>query len=494
MPIRRAHLTPPSSHGELAAALEALRRENEVPEGFPAEVLAEAEAANPDPPPLDLRDVPFVTLDPLESRDLDQALHLEETADGWLVRYAIADLPGFVKPGGALDAEARRRGQTLYLPDGKVPLHPEILSEDRASLLPDQDRSAFVWTVALDADGATREARVERALVRSRAKLDYEGAQAAIDAGTADGPLALLPRVGELRIAQERARGGASLNLPDEEIIRDESGYRIERRYPLQVEEWNAQLSLLVGIAAGEMMLAARIGVLRTMPAPDPDALSEFRARVAALGRPWSEGVSYGDYLRGLDRAAPETAAVLLAASGLFRGADYVAFDGVAPQHPEQAAIAAPYAHVTAPLRRLVDRWGLVVCEALCAGREVPAWARESLPELPELMRVSNQLAGRLGSAALDRVEAALLRDRVGETLDAIVLEVRSSRARVQIEEPPVTASSPAGDLRAAEHGRVRVVRADVGTGEIELAPAAAPPDGPCPDPDRDPDRDSAPS
>ena len=79
-----------------------------------------------------------MTLDPLESRDLDQAFHIEPAGDGgFILRYAIADVPGFVAPGGALDAEARRRGQTLYLPDGSVPLHPRELSEDRASLLPD---------------------------------------------------------------------------------------------------------------------------------------------------------------------------------------------------------------------------------------------------------------------------------------------------------------------------------------------------------------------
>ncbi|UOQ56163.1 RNB domain-containing ribonuclease [Leucobacter allii] len=478
MPARHTRLAPRSTHGELAAALAALREEFEVPAEFPAAARAEAAASAPEPAPLaDLREIPFATLDPLGAKDLDQAFHLEARGSGWRVRYAIADLPAFVRPGAALDAEARRRGQTLYLPDGSVPLHPRELSEGRASLLPGEERPAFVWTIDLDAAGAEVAARVERARVRSRARLDYAAAQRAIDAGAAAGPLALLPELGALRIAQERSRGGASLNLPEEEIVRDGSGYRIERRFPLPVEEWNAQLSLLAGMAAGGIMLAGGIGILRTMPEPDAAALAEFRARVSALGRPWPAGLGYGDYLRGLAPGTPATAAVLQAAAALFRGADYAAFDETGgeprlarPADPRQAAIAAPYAHVTAPLRRLVDRWGLVVCAALCAGREVPEWARESLPEVPGLMRASNQRAGRISSAALDRVEAALVRDRVGEAFDAVVIEVRGDRARVQLAEPAVTAFCPADGLAAGTPARVRVTSADVPSGAIGLA------------------------
>lgn len=474
MPVRHTHLSPLTAHGQLAAALAALREEFSVPDGFPAAVLAEAAEASPPEPALDLRDIDFVTLDPKGSRDLDQAFHIERRGGGYRVRYAIADLPGHVRPGGALDAEARLRGQTLYLPDARVPLHPPILSEDRASLLAGRDRTAFVWTMDLDDSGAPTGARVERALVRSRAQLDYEGAQRVFDAGAAEGSLALLREVGELRIAQERLRGGASLTMPDEEIVRDPEGYRILRRYPLPVEEWNAQLSLLTGITAGGLMLDGGIGVLRVMPAPGSGALREFRTRVAALGQPWDRRDSYGEYLRGIDVDAASTPAILQAAAALFRGADYAPFDGEIPAETEQAAIAASYAHVTAPLRRLVDRWGLVICEALCADRPVPSWVRESLAELPALMRASNQLAGRIGSAVHDRVEAALVRDRVGEVFPAVVVEVRGERARVQLADPAVTAQCPADGLEAGTRIDVRVVAADVPSGRIELAAHAA--------------------
>lgn len=414
MPRRHLSLTRDPRAARERTALEArlreLRDELDLPAEFSPEALAEAESVRPGTPDLDLREIPFGTLDPAGSRDLDQAFHLERNTagDGFTVRYAIADVPGFVAPGGALDAEARRRGQTIYLPDGSIPLHPRTLSEGRASLLADEDRPALVWTIGLDADGLQRSARVERALVRSRAQRDYASAQTAIDAGRADEQLELLGVVGRLRIEQEHARGGASLPMPEEEVVPDEEhGYRIERRSPLVVEEWNAQLSLLTGMAAAEIMLAGGIGILRTMPEPDDEALAKFRERVAELGSPWQEGIRYGDYLRGIDPAAAGSLEILQAATALFRGAGYTPFDGTAPALATQAALAAPYAHVTAPLRRLVDRWGLAICLAICDDSPAPSWARESLADLPALMRAAGQQASRAEGAAIDLVESA---------------------------------------------------------------------------------------
>src|SRR5690606_40776393 len=140
MPQRRSHIAPSAAQSELAAALAELRDGLESPVEFSAQALAEAENARPAEVDRDLREVPFVTLDPAGSKDLDQAFQLERSGSGFQVRYAIADVPGFVTPGGAVDAEARLRGQTLYLADGNIPLQPRTLSEDRASVLPAQDR------------------------------------------------------------------------------------------------------------------------------------------------------------------------------------------------------------------------------------------------------------------------------------------------------------------------------------------------------------------
>ncbi|WP_136023693.1 RNB domain-containing ribonuclease [Microbacterium sp. K27] len=470
MPQRRSHVAPSAAQTELASALAGLRESVDAPLDFPDEVIAEAEASTAPVPQIDLRDVPFATLDPEGSRDLDQAFHLERAGTGYTVRYAIADVPGFVAPGGAVDAEARRRGQTLYAADGSIPLHPRVLSEDRASLLADVDRPALVWTFALDSSGVVSDFRLERALIRSRAQLDYATTQLAIDRGE-DGPAALLPEIGALRMEQERLRGGASLNLPDEEVARAEDGtYAIERRRPLPVEEWNAQLSLMTGMAAASLMLDAGVGILRTMPEPDAAAFETFRHQTEALGRPWTAG-AYGDYLRGLDRADPMTLPVLEAASSLFRGAGYLVFDGEAPDTAVQAAIAAPYAHATAPLRRLVDRWALAICLAAANGEPAPEWARASLGELPALMQESGQRASRLNAATLNSVEAALLTPLVGTTIEATVIELRGERAAVQIADPAVTATAPLPPgAKPGDVVRLRIVRADIAKGEVELA------------------------
>ncbi len=441
----------------------------DAPADFPAAVLAEAAASDAPTPQIDSRDIPFATLDPLGSRDLDQAFHLERSDSGYTVHYAIADVPGFVVPGGAVDAEARRRGQTLYAADGTIPLHPKVLSEDRASLLADVDRPALVWTFALDSAGVVENFRLERALIRSRAQLDYASTQAALDRGE-DGPAALLPEIGALRIEQEKLRGGASLNLPDEEVVRTVDGtFAIERRHPLPVEEWNAQLSLMTGMAAASVMIDAGIGILRTMPQPDERSFDTFRHQTEALGRPWTTG-RYGDYLRELDRRDPMTLPILEAAASLFRGAGYVTFDGSVPHDTEQAAIAAPYAHATAPLRRLVDRWSLAICLAASEAREIPDWVRESLAEVPALMQESGQRASQLDSATINCVEAALMTPLVGTMVEATVIELRGERATIQIADPAVTASAPVP--AGAEPGavvRLRVARVDVGRGEIEF-------------------------
>jgi len=474
MPQRRSHIAPSAVESDLAAALAALREDLDAPTEFSPEAVAEAEAATAPDPELDLRDVPFVTLDPLGAKDLDQAMHLARNGSGFEVRYAIADVPAFVDPGGAVDAAARERGQTLYAADGSIPLHPRALSEDRASLLPDQDRPALVWTFELDEAGVVSEFRLERALIRSRAQLDYESAQESLDRGE-ESALSLLPVIGGLRQKLEAQRGGASLNLPDSEVVQREDGtYGIDRRHPLPLEDWNAQLSLMTGMAAATLMIDAGVGVLRTMPEPDEKAFTAFRLQTETLGRPWNSG-EYGEYLRSLDRDDPLTQPVLEAAASLFRGAGYVTFDGSVPDDIEQAAIAAPYAHATAPLRRLVDRWALTICLAVSRGEQVPTWARESLEQLPALMQESGRRASRLNADTVNRVEAALLAPLVGSTLEATIIEIREDRATIQIADPAVTASAPLpSNAKPGDTVRLHLVRADIGKGEVEFALAGS--------------------
>jgi exoribonuclease R len=134
------------------------------------------------------------------------------------VHYAIADLAAFITPGDPVDVEANRRGETLYGADSKVPLHPRAISEDAGHLLADQVRPALLWTLTLDNTGEGTEAKLERALVRSRAKLSYDEVQKSVDEGRADELFTLLQEIGELPMDRERRNGGVNLPLPEQDI------------------------------------------------------------------------------------------------------------------------------------------------------------------------------------------------------------------------------------------------------------------------------------
>jgi len=476
--IRFRTTTPVPAHAEidqaaLLARFAAIRQALHVPTDFPADVTAEAERAahEADLPERDETAVPFVTIDPVGSMDLDQALHIERAGDGYRVRYAIADVPAFVAPEGPLDVETRRRVETIYAPDERTPLHPPVLSEGAASLLPDQVRPAYVWDLHLEADGNETGAQVYRARVRSTARLDYAGVQTAVDDGTADEVLLLLKEVGERRIALEAARGGASLPLPEQEVTQDQHGrFVLGFRPPVDAEDWNAQISLMTGMAAAQMMLRGKVGILRTMPPPDQGAVARFRRQARALGVDWPRSERYGDFIRRLDLTDPRQLALVHEATSLFRGAGYTAFEGDLPQQQEHAAVAAPYAHVTAPLRRLVDRFGLVVCAALTAGEEVPAWVRSALSTLPETMKAGDSRAKAVERACTDAVEAAVMASRVGETFSADVVDVDPKRAGVTVQlADPAIVTRAKGDAGLGEEVRVRLDAADVASGTITL-------------------------
>jgi exoribonuclease R len=421
-------------------------------------VLAEAEEAAQRPLPddaIELRHVEFRTIDPAGARDLDQAYAIEETNDGFVVRYAIADVAHFVDPGGAIDAEALRRGVTLYLPDGKAPLHPPVLSEGAASLLPEVDRPAVVYTMEVGGD-----ARVERAIVRSRGQLAYE---------TATDPL--LQRVGEALEREEEQRGGVALDLPSQEVEAVGARFVLRNRAVLPIEGWNEQLSLLAGRTAARLMLDGGIGILRTMPPPDDDITEQLRRLASALGVEWHG--TYAATVRGVDRTSVRGVVFLRNAVRALRGAGYVAFVGEIPNLTEHSAVAAAYAHVTAPLRRLADRHANEVVLALCAGQPVPDWARAALPELPEVMHAATRKASEVERAVVDEVEALLLATCIGAVLTGVVVSVEEDDAVVAIDDPVVVARCPAGaGWRAGDAVRVRVVAAEPERRRVELAPA----------------------
>ncbi|MEU0402395.1 RNB domain-containing ribonuclease [Streptomyces sp. NPDC006197] len=480
MPRRHLHVTG-AAEAPLRAALRALRTELAIPEAFPPAVLAEAEAAAKIPrlPSYDATDLPFFTIDPPASTDLDQAMHLARRADGgYRVHYAIADVAAFVTPGGAIDAEAHRRVLTLYFPDGKVPLHPPVLSEGAASLLPGEPRPALLWRIDLDAEGRRVATDVRRALVRSRAKLDYAGVQRRIDDGTAEEPLALLRDVGRLREALEAERGGISLNVPEQEIVERDHTYALEYRAPLPADGWNAQISLLTGMAAADLMTAAGTGILRTLPTAPDGAVARLRRSAHALGVDWPHHVSYADVVRSADPTNPRHAAFLQECTTLLRGAGYTVFtDGHVPTPAVHAAVADEYTHATAPLRRLADRYAGELCVAAVAGDEPPEWVRTALPALPDEMATGARRANTVERESVDIVEAALLKERVGEIFDAYVIDVKEREpavGTVHLEDPAVVARIEGGATRLplGEWLRVRLSEADPGTAKVLFAPA----------------------
>lgn len=486
-----------------------------MPAAPPPAALAEAaEAARRGPtlPPdtvatwQDRRDIPLLTIDPTGSRDLDQALFIEPRGGGFRVYYAIADVAAWVTPGGALDADTWQRGLTLYLPDGPARLHPPALSEGVASLLAGQDRPAVLWELDLDADGSLRDARAARALVRSREQLDYPEAQRRIDAAAtgatggagasgATGPLELLAVVGRLRQQQEIARGGISLQLPEQDVVHEHGRYRLDYRRSLPVEGWNAQLSLLTGMAAAAMMLQADVGVLRVLPPADPMVLERLRRSAAALGVDWPAALSYPSFVRHLDPSDPARAALLQQAARTLRGAAYLALprpglagttdpagptdapEPIAAPEPtdpavRHAALASSYTHVTAPLRRLVDRYASEVAVALSAGRPVPTWALERLDALPAAMASAGQRSSQLDGAVVDLVEALLLSAEVGRHFGATVIEADQRRSTVQLDSPAVVTKVD-GALPLGRRVELELVAADAAQRRLSFRLAA---------------------
>jgi exoribonuclease R len=483
-----------SDRASIEQAFQRIRAELEIRGEFPPEVLRAAEEGvagarwSEEADRVEEESTPFVTIDPAGSRDLDQALHIERRGDGFRVRYAIADVACFVPRGGAVEKEAWLRGLTYYSPDRRDPLYPPAISQEAGSLLPDVARPAVLFTLELDGRGALVGTTVRRARVRSRAQLAYPEALEHIEGGElfAKEPfsesLLLLREVGELRLALERERGGVSLPIADQHVSQRTAlrlGYELVYEEPSLAEEWNAQLSLLAGHAAAERMLASGVGLLRTAPPPGRGDVSRLRIAAAALGLPWPEGTSYADFMYGLPKEHPLLPIVVWQARHLMRGADYVAFDGEPPEHREHAALAMVYAHATAPLRRLADRYVLDLLVRLESGRMPSAPERETLALLPKVMDEAERKTGQLERRVVDVAEAWELHDRVGSSLPAVVLDVHREWVEVQVAEPPLRTRVPRAGL-AAEPAlgasvQVRVVAASVEEGKVELELSPSP-------------------
>ncbi len=447
----------------LDAGLAQIREQFHVPAGFPpAAALAAIQAAErrPGPDRVDRTDRPFATLDPAGSTDLDQAFALERAGADIVLHYAIADVGFFVDRGDPLDGEAWRRGVTIYMPDERARLYPATLSEGAASLLPGGPRPAVVFTVRVDDQGAVQLDGVERAVVHSRAKLAYETVR------SDELPPELDDLAGRMTVAEEQ-RHAPRVEFPEQELTRVDGRWALSFDPRLESEDTNAAMSLATNLAVAGALMDARTGLFRVMAEPSDAAIARLRHAARAFGLAWPADRPLAEFQRSLRADDPRAAAFLIAVRRAGGGASYEPYRaGVTPWH---AAMAATYAHATAPLRRLADRFVIEAALAVAGGQPVPDDVQAAFAELPAAMATAEARAADVDRAVIDLAEAVLLSGRVGEVFDAVVVDEDQRGAVVQLVEPAVMARVTARGVDPGGEIRVRVVAADPAARRVEL-------------------------
>jgi ribonuclease R len=442
-----------------------------LPRSFPPGCLREleglADAAMDAGERLDLRALPFLTIDPLRARDHDDAVFAERSGAGFRLWVAIADVSAFVAAGSALDREAKRRGNSVYLPDRVVPMLPERLSGDLCSLRPHEERLVLAVELAIDAAGAVRRLRVCDARIRSRAKLAYEEAAAVMeggappDAALGDSLRALAALAAILR-ERRVAEGSLDLELVEPEPVLDAGGrVRAIGRAPRSVAHRAIEEAMLAANRAiADLLVEAHWPTLhRVHEPPDPAELAGLEPLLGALGL-WP----------GRMRRAPAAAdlAELVAASRERDDADVV--HGLLVRAMRQARYAdlpighfalafERYLHFTSPIRRYAD---LVVHRAVKAQLRGGRAPRGGLGELAQHLSERERLAAQVGYQALDWKRAALLLPRLGQHFEG----------RVSAIAPPglfVTLEEVRGDGLVPLYALPRRARLDLRRGALQL-------------------------
>jgi exoribonuclease R len=446
----------------LTAGLDSIRSQYRVPTRFPPAVLAAAELASKRAltSHIDRTDKPFVTLDPATSTDLDQAFAIECSNADLILHYAIADVAWFVNDGDAIDREAWQRGTTLYLPDGKSGLYPPILSEKAASLLPDGPRPAMVFAVRVAPDGRTQLDGVERALIQSRAKLAYTTVR------DADLPENFAQFAARIQHADTQ-RGASRVDPPEQEVAATLDGhFELCFRPRLQSEARNAALSLAANMAIADALQAHKTGLFRVMASPDDAAIARLRLTAQAFGLHWPTQMSLAQFNQSLDANQGQQAAFMLAVRRAGKGATYAPYrEGVAPWH---AAMCATYAHATAPLRRLADRYVVRAAYAVANGEAVPHAVTQAFAALPEVMARAGAVGGQIERAVIDLAEAVMLQPSIGKIFTAIVTDADARSAQIQLQDVPIVARLAATNLKPGDTLNVKLT--DVSTEKRTLA------------------------
>ncbi|MEO1000358.1 MAG: ribonuclease R, partial [Pseudomonadota bacterium] len=435
-----------------------------IPDDFPGDALAEAEAAGavPEGGREDLRDTPFVTIDPPDARDRDDAVAAMPDEDpanrgGFVVWVAIADVAHYVRPGSALDQEAWRRGNSTYFPDRVVPMLPERLSADLCSLHGEVERPVLALRMAIDASGRKIGHRFARGLIRSRAALAYADAQSADDgqpteaaAPVADG-LAHLFAAYRARLKERAARQPLHLDLPERRIELSPEGAvtSVAFRDRFDAHKVIEEFMILANVAAAETLEGARTPLLyRVHEEPNPDRLEALRETAESVGMTLAKGqvLRTAQLNQLLDAAAGSEFAELINLSVL--RAQTQAY--YSPQNLGHFGLNLPrYAHFTSPIRRYSD---LIVHRALIAAHD---WGRDGLtPEEREGLAATAEQVSQTERRSMqaerdttDRYLAAYLADRVGAEFEGRVSGIARFGLFVKLDETGADGLVPIGTL-----------------------------------------------
>jgi ribonuclease R len=453
-----------------------------IPEDFPESVLRECETL---PTPTmhgrtDLRLLPLVTIDPLDARDHDDAVHAEADSDaknpeGWIVTVAIADVAHYIRSGSKLDREAQLRGNSVYFPDRVVPMLPEKISNNLCSLRELEERPCLAVRMVFDRHGEKRRHTFMRAMMRSAAKLSYEEAQAAIDGSPSEKCLPLMDTVLKPLWAAYRAlakardrRGPLDLDLPERKIILNAEG-RVERIVTpqrLEAHRLIEEFMIQANVAAAEMLEEKRFPfVYRVHDAPSPEKLKALREFLETL----EMKVPHPGALK------PEAFNKVLAEAKELPVPDLV--NEVILRSQSQAEYAhqnighfglnlVRYAHFTSPIRRYAD---LLVHRALVRALSLgpDGLSDDEIPRLSHIAKAISDTERRAMAAereTTDRLIAAFLADRVGATFTARIAGVTRSGLFVRLKETGADGYIPVSSLGDDYYHHVEAAHALIGT------------------------------
>jgi ribonuclease R len=412
----------------------------------------------------DLRNLPLVTIDPADARDHDDALYAEpRPGGGWRVIVAIADVSHYVREGSAIDEEAIARGCTIYLPSHAIPMLPPELSTHLASLVPDRDRLALAVEVNLSANGTVRSHRFIEALMRSHARLSYEGVAAAL--GLTDGPsqaaaqahlpsLRVLLEVADVLRVRRKRRGALMLDLPEAKVTLKPSGLPrsierarrdpgIARTYAL-VEE----LMLLANEVVATELYTQRIpAIYRVHGPPDPDRMESFASLARALGHDVSkDGVVDPKKLSRLLEKVEGTPQAASIGYLLLRAMQQASYSTVNIGHFGLAA--DHYVHFTSPIRRYPDLAVHRIVRELARGRHPRSEGLvRALEAQANASSMNERRALNIEREVVSLYGALLMRDRIGEELDAVITGVSEHGCYASLGSPFVDVLCPVGSL-----------------------------------------------